>query len=109
MEIYELTSDCYVTVTRQGLGESIESISPDDISMTEKTIFISDICWEVAIWVARYSILAFYWRLFSTNRRLVRVVIWVLTALMTCWGIAVVCSRPTVSEGWFYRSDIYGL
>ena len=96
METYELTSDCYVIVTSQGLGQNTEFLTWDDLSVLAKAIYVSDICWEVAIWVVRYSILAFYWRLLSTNRRLIRVAIWVLTALMTCWVIAVVCSRPTV-------------
>ena len=72
-------------------------------------MFIFNICWETATCVVRYSILAFYWRLFSTDRRLFRVIIWVFTAFETCWGLAVVCSPPTVFWGLFYRHAIYGL
>ena len=81
-------------VTKQGLGESIESLTAMDVSAFFKTIFITEVCWAVAIWIVKYSILAFYWRLFSTNRKLHRVIIVVLTAFVTCWGISAVCSRP---------------
>ena len=54
--------------------------------------FISQICWIVVLWIVKCSILAFYWRLFSTNGRSVRVVVWVIAAAVVCWGIAVVRS-----------------
>ena len=39
--------------------------------------------------------LAFYWRLFSGNRRAIQVIIWVLAAVVMAWGIAVVGVRPS--------------
>lgn len=81
-------------VTKQGLGESIDLLTPIDISASIKTIVFAEICWAVAIWIVKYSVLVFYWRLFSTDRKFHRVVILVLTAFVTCWGIAVVRSRP---------------
>ena len=97
MKSDKLTSNCCVTVTRQGLGEDTFSLPVIDYQKLQETMFIFNICWEVATCVVRYSILAFYWRLFGTDRRLFRVIIWVLTALETCWGLAVVCSPLTVS------------
>ena len=58
--------------------------------------FISHICWIVVLWIVKCSVLAFYWRLFSTNGRSVRVVIWVIAAAVMCWGIAVVRSPSVI-------------
>ena len=109
MDVYELTSDCHAIVTKQGLGQDIEFLTPYTILSLSKTIVISEICWGVVIWIVEYSILALYWRLFSTHQRLIRVIIWVLTALVTCWGIAVVRSRPTLFGGVFYQNKMCGL
>lgn len=73
-------------------------------------IFIDEACWTVAIWIVKYSILAFYWRLFAGKRRSVRVVIWALTAFVACWGIAVVvatafyCLVKNLDDGIFYQN-----
>ena len=61
----------------------------------DKAIIVSEICWVVIIWMVKYSILAFYWRLFSANSRAVRIIIWALAASVTCWGIIVVCLYPS--------------
>lgn len=61
--------------------------------MFKAFIFIDEAFWTVALWIVKYSILAFYWRLFAGNRRSVRIVIWVLTAFVACWGAAVVPIR----------------
>ena len=61
--------------------------------MFKAFIFIDEAFWTVALWIVKYSILAFYWRLFAGNRRSVRIVIWVLTAFVACWGVAVVPNR----------------
>ena len=54
--------------------------------------FISQICWVVVLWVVKFSVLAFYWRLFSCNGRSTRFLIWTMAGVVMCWGIAVV--RP---------------
>ena len=59
-------------------------------------IFIFEICWAVVIWIVKYSILAFYWRLFSVNCRSIRVIIWALVAFVTLWGLAVVPFCPSI-------------
>lgn len=108
MESNKLTSSCCVTVTRQGLGEYIFSLPESDFQRLLGTRYIFDICWEAATCVVRYSILAFYWRLFDTDRRHFRIIIWAFTALETCWGLAVVCSPLTVLRDLFCRHAIYG-
>ncbi len=89
MDRCKLISKCYATVIKQGV---LQHDPPANEHILGLTLFISDICWVVVIWTVKYSILAFYWRLFSVNRPLTRLFIWALTALVMCWGIAVV--RP---------------
>lgn len=90
MNSYELTCDFYTTVTAEGLGQNLEYATPKHIRILLHAIFITQICWGVVIWIVKYSVLAFYWRLFSANRRSTRVTIWTLAALVTCWGNSVV-------------------
>lgn len=52
-----------------------------------KTVFITGVCWIVAVSSAKYSILAMYWRLFSSVKS-VRVGIYVLLAIVTVWLLA---------------------
>ncbi|KAM0799244.1 hypothetical protein BDR22DRAFT_324926 [Usnea florida] len=71
--------------------------------------FLDETLWTVAIWIVKYSILAFYWRLFAGTRRSVRIVIWTLTAIVACWGIAVVASTASYcfvysTEGFFFNN-----
>ena len=98
-KIYELTSNFYAIVTEQGLGRDENHISLLFFELLDKWFFILDLCWLVDIWFVKSSILAFYWRLFGPNRRAIRLVIWVLTALVTCWGVSVVRFRPLVLMG----------
>lgn len=69
MNNYELTRNSYVTVTK---SYSIEDLTLDQVKLLLLGTFIIEICWGVVIWMVKYSILAFYWRLFSANRRSTR-------------------------------------
>lgn len=82
---YELTRNSYATVTKKDSSGQFKSLLLGT--------FIIEICWGVVIWMVKYSILAFYWRLFSANRRSTRFIIWTLAACVTCWGIATVRFR----------------
>lgn len=93
MNSYELTRNPYATVTDQGLGQPMGDESSYQEGLLLHAIFIIEICWGVVIWIVKYSILAFYWRLFSASRRSTRIIIWTLAAFVTCWGISVVCFR----------------
>ena len=79
-------------MTKEGLERDIDNV--DVFQILQKGLFISEICWIFVIWIVKYSILAFYWRLFSANRRSIRIIIWVLAAAVTIWGVAVVGARP---------------
>ena len=82
------------SATKQGLGQPIVFEYYRQLEPFEKGIFISQICWTFGIWTVKYSILAFYWRLFSANRRLIQVIIWILAGAVMAWGLAVVGARP---------------
>ncbi|KAM0798769.1 hypothetical protein BDR22DRAFT_934515 [Usnea florida] len=85
---------CFISalwMTKEGLGYELDERLPEsEIKGFTKGIFASEICWTFAIWTVKYSILAFYWRLFSANRRSIRIIIWVLAAVVMVWGIAVI-------------------
>lgn len=87
-----LTSIYYSTVTNNGLAQDFK----DEVRSSIKTdligYFISQICWVIVLWIIKCSILAFYWRLFSSNGRSTRVAIWTIAVAVMCWGIAVVRS-----------------
>ena len=60
--------------------------------------FISQICWVLILWIVKCSILAFYWRLFSTNSLSIRLGVWTITVFVMCWGILVVNSSTLFNE-----------
>ena len=82
-------------MTKDGLGHDLYDVAPIQLPIFEKGLFISEICWTFVIWIVKYSILAFYWRLFSANRQSTRLIIWVLAAVVMAWGVAVVGVRPS--------------
>lgn len=87
----ELTSNCNATVPNPEVD-----LKNDVIQRFLTTELVCDICWVVVMWIVKFSILAFYWRLFSARSRSLRVIIWALVVLVTCWGIIVV--RPRLSD-----------
>ena len=94
-------------MTQQGLGHDLISLTTYQEETFAKGLFISEICWTFVIWTVKCSILAFYWRLFSTNRRSIQVIIWILAVAVMVWGVAVVGARPlcqrVVPAGWYLR------
>lgn len=98
----------YLTpVTEEGLGHHTATDDYFQLVTFEKGLLISEICWTIVIWTVKFSILAFYWRLFSANRRSIQVIIWILAAVVMVWGVAVVDARPLsrrdVSVGRYLR------
>jgi len=52
-------------------------------------LFVCEILYTLSICTTKYSILLFYWRIFE--RTSIRIPIYILTALVTGWGLGVVC------------------
>lgn len=93
MNSYELIRNSYATVTEERLDQDMSEGTFQEIELLLLATFINEICWGVVMWIVKYSILAFYWRLFSANRRSTRFIIWTMAVFVTCWGISVVRFR----------------
>lgn len=87
-------------MTQQGLGRNAYILSSDELEVFLKGMFITDIGWAISICVTKCSILAFYWRLFSSQGRLFKIALWTSVALMISWGIVVVRVRPLNDLGY---------
>ena len=55
-------------MTNNSFGKSINTLSIDVFEVFLKGLFISEVCWAVGIFTIKYSILAFFWRVFETAR-----------------------------------------
>ena len=75
-------------VLNSGFGKHIEVAGLHGATVFAQELYISEICYTVTISCVKYSILAFYWRLFSVSN--IRLPIYILTALTTGWGVACV-------------------
>lgn len=76
-------------MVNNGLGKHIWVAQPNAITIFLQGLFISEVCYTGVITTVKYSILALYWRLFKATQ--IRIPIYILTAMVTCWGLAVVC------------------
>ena len=71
-----------------GFGKHIEVAGLEGAVVYAKVLFTAEICYTLTITFVKYSILAFYWRLFNVST--IRLPIYILTAITTGWGIACV-------------------
>ena len=71
------------------MGLGLSNLSVEIFESFLKGLFIGEFCWAASIFTVKYSILAFYWRLFSKLKG-ARIAIRVLLAVVTCWAIAAV-------------------
>ena len=80
----------------QGLGLHYEMLDPD-IFLTHffKCLFVGEILYLTVICLVKYSILAFYWRLFGKS---IRVPVQILAGVTTLWGLAVVRDPSITSD-----------
>ena len=76
-----------------GLGKHIFVQPPARIPLAVmvflKSLFISEVCYTGTIVFAKFSILAFYYRIFKVNK-LVRYSVFALGIVVSLWGTAVV-------------------
>lgn len=71
-----------------GIGHHIWVAPPDAVYSWAKGLFAYEVTYTVNLVAAKYSVLCFYWKIFKFSR--IRVPIYILAALVTAWGIAVV-------------------
>ncbi|TWU71249.1 hypothetical protein ED733_002409 [Metarhizium rileyi] len=72
----------------KGLGKHIWATPPDSMYAWAIVMLIGLVTYPVVVVCFKWSILAFYWRLFRFERS-VRIFIWILVALVFLWGLAV--------------------
>lgn len=81
----------------QGLGKHIWAAPATARYGWALGLFITEILYTVGIVAVKWSILAFYWRIFGTLSS-IQLPIWALFVMVCFWGIAVVCC-PLISSG----------
>ena len=76
------------SVVHHGMGKHIW-VAPKDAGVVwAKGLFVSELSYTVIICSIKFSLLSFYWRIFKQSR--IRIPIYVLGIVVSCWGIAVV-------------------
>lgn len=72
---------------RQGYGQHYEILGEEYATNFFKNLFVGEILYALVICLVKFSILAFYWRLFAAT---IRVPCYILGFIVTSWGVAVV-------------------
>ncbi|KAM5528463.1 hypothetical protein FOXYSP1_18944 [Fusarium oxysporum f. sp. phaseoli] len=86
-------------VVPHGIGKHIWVAPAQAMKVWEIGLFIGEITYSLTLCTVKWSILAFYWRIFGSTY-LIRAPIWTLLGLVTAWCIAVLgiiifqCSPP---------------
>ncbi|KAL8737027.1 MAG: hypothetical protein Q9181_002091 [Wetmoreana brouardii] len=88
---------------QQGYGLHLWVLGPDFITNFFKNLFTGEILYTLVLCTTKYSILAFYRRIFATT---IKVAVYVLAAVVTAWAIAVI-SNPQIWTGTSH-SSVYG-
>lgn len=73
----------------QGYGVHYELLGPSFVTHFFKNLFVGEILYTLTLCFAKFSILAFCWRLFGSTVS-IRLPIYILGSLVTLWSIAVV-------------------
>ncbi len=76
------------SVIDHGLGRHVWTGPPDAALAWAKGLFVSEVSYTCIICSVKFSLLAFYWRIFKQSK--IRIPIYVLSAIVSAWGIAVV-------------------
>lgn len=81
---------------QQGYGLHYEVLDPN-IFLTHffKNLFAGEILYLSVLCLVKYSILAFYWRIFA---RSIRLPVQILAGVTTLWGLAVVRDHSVASD-----------
>ncbi|KAF2806913.1 uncharacterized protein BDZ99DRAFT_422208 [Mytilinidion resinicola] len=78
--------------TDAGMGRHVASFPPAEIPGVYekffKGLFMGWIIYIAAICVVKFSVLAFYWRIFQYTS--IRIPIWILTGITACWGLSTI-------------------
>ena len=80
-----------LSVIDHGLGRHVWTAPPDAAVAWAKALFVAEISYTCIICSVKFSLLAFYWRIFKQSK--IRIPIYVLGAVVSAWGIAAVSHR----------------
>ena len=72
---------------RRGFGLHLWVLGPGYLTEFFKFLFAGEIMYFVILCLVKYSILAFYRRIFARN---VRIPVYILAGFVTAWGISMV-------------------
>lgn len=84
-------------VVREGFGRHIWVTETDSREDYYIGLFISELVYIFGIVFVKWSILAFYWRIFSADTR-IRLPIWIMFTMVCMWGISVVSFSLTCDD-----------
>ena len=87
--------NCKLLGIRQGCGLHIWVLPPNFWTDFLRSLYIGEILYFLILCFAKYSILAFYLRIFTAK---IRHPVYVLTGIITAWGVAVVSLSPSISR-----------
>lgn len=73
----------------KGYGKHREAAGPDIDYNLFLGFFIAEIVYTFIIVLVKFSILALFWRVFG--KAAIKWPVWILTVIVSSWGIAVVC------------------
>ena len=79
---------CSLIVLPNGFGKHVEVAGAEGVKVSLEVLFFAEISYTITITFVKFSILAFYWRIFNVAP--IRVPIYLLAAITGSWGIACV-------------------
>lgn len=84
----EQCSNRLLIAIKAGLGLPYKKGNPESIHEILRLTFIAEFLYTTLLCFVKFSVLAFYWRTF--NSKFTRWLIYILGAITTIWGLAVV-------------------
>lgn len=88
---------------QQGYGLHLWVLTPEFVPNFFKDLFAGEILYTLVLVFAKFSILAFYKRIFAST---IRIPVYILTGFVTCWGVAVVRPYPQLSQLCVFLTDL---
>lgn len=85
-------------MVHNGLGKHVWAAPPNATRAWALGLFIAEITYTLGLVFVKWSILAFYWRIFNA-RPSIRIPIWIMFFIVCSWGTAVVsCCHPSTHQ-----------
>ena len=105
-----ITANSHAVVIPNGYGKHVWTGPPNALYAYALGLFMQEILYASLICLVKFSILAFYWRIFN-HVVIIRMPIYILGALVGCWGIACVsyCCRELIELDSEWYSSGFGL